>query len=64
VTRLLVGGRSNREIGQALFLSPRTVARHLEAAMRKLNVTSRTALVERAVEAGIVPARKPAVEAT
>jgi DNA-binding CsgD family transcriptional regulator/tetratricopeptide (TPR) repeat protein len=64
VTRLLVGGRSNREIGQVLFLSPRTVARHLEAAMRKLNVTSRAGLAERAVEAGIIPAASRAVEAT
>jgi DNA-binding CsgD family transcriptional regulator len=50
VVRLLVGGRTNREIGQVLFLSPKTVARHLNSAMRKLGVTTRTALAVRAVE--------------
>ncbi|MFG3712455.1 ATP-binding protein [Micromonospora sp. NPDC047730] len=54
VVRLLVGGRTNREIATALFLSPKTVARHLEAAMRKLEVSSRTALAVRVVEAGVV----------
>ena len=56
VVRLLVGGRTNREIGQVLFLSPKTVARHLNSAMRKLGVTSRTAAAVRAIETGVVPA--------
>lgn len=50
VVRLLVGGRTNREIGEALFLSPKTVARHLNSAMRKLGVSTRTALAVRVVE--------------
>lgn len=50
VVRLLVGGGTNREIAQALFLSPKTVARHLNSAMRKLGVSSRTALAVRVVE--------------
>lgn len=54
VVRELVGGGTNREIAQALTLSPKTVARHLEAAMRKLEVSSRTALAVKAVEAGLV----------
>jgi DNA-binding CsgD family transcriptional regulator/type II secretory pathway predicted ATPase ExeA len=54
VIRLLAGGRTNREIGQALFLSPRTVARHLYRAMRKLDVSSRGALAARAAETGLV----------
>jgi DNA-binding CsgD family transcriptional regulator len=56
VVRLLVGGRTNREIAQALFLSPKTVARHLNSAMRKLGVTSRTAVAVQAIETGVVPA--------
>ncbi|WP_363326285.1 helix-turn-helix transcriptional regulator [Haloactinopolyspora sp.] len=35
---------TNRQTAEALFLSTRTVDRHLSAAMRKLGVTSRTAL--------------------
>jgi len=54
VVRELVSGATNREIAHALTLSPKTVARHLEAAMRKLDVTSRTALAVKAVEAGLV----------
>ncbi|MEU5943481.1 AAA family ATPase [Micromonospora sp. NPDC047548] len=54
VVRLLVEGRTNREIAAALFLSPKTVARHVEAAMRKLDVSSRTALAVRVVEASVV----------
>lgn len=54
VARLLVEGQTNREIARALSLSPRTVDRHLYGAMRKLNVSSRSALAARVVAAGIV----------
>lgn len=54
VVRLLVGGRTNREIAGVLILSPKTVARHVETAMRKLEVTSRTALAVKVVETGVV----------
>jgi DNA-binding NarL/FixJ family response regulator len=57
VARLLVDGQTNREIGYRLFLSPKTVARHIESAMRKLDVSSRTALAVRLVETGLVQAR-------
>ncbi|WP_405811949.1 AAA family ATPase [Streptomyces sp. NBC_01520] len=54
VVRLLVEGRTNPEIAGVLVLSPKTVARHVGAAMRKLEVSSRTALAVRVVEAGVV----------
>ena len=54
VVRLVVTGRTDREIGLALFLSPKTVANHVGSAMRKLQAVSRTALAVRAVEAGLV----------
>ncbi|RIQ11027.1 ATP-binding protein [Jiangella rhizosphaerae] len=44
VARLVAQGMTNRQVAEALFLSPRTVDRHLSAAMRKLGVGSRTAL--------------------
>ncbi len=56
VACLLVTGQANREIAEQLFLSPKTVARHLSSAMRKLNVSSRTALAARVVQAGLIPA--------
>ena len=41
VVRLAATGLSNREIGEALFLSPRTVGTHLHHAFPKLGVTTR-----------------------
>ena len=40
-------GESNREIGAALFLSPRTVEFHLTRVYRKLNIHSRAELIRR-----------------
>ncbi|SEF18666.1 helix-turn-helix transcriptional regulator [Jiangella alba] len=58
VVRLVVTGRTNREIAGALSRSPKTVAGQLNSAMRKLGVTSRTALAVKALEAGLLPADK------
>nr|WP_063780559.1 AAA family ATPase [Nonomuraea sp. SBT364] len=45
IVNLLVRGWTNKRIAEQLQLSPRTVERHLSAAMRKTGVESRTALV-------------------
>jgi DNA-binding CsgD family transcriptional regulator len=50
VVRLLAGGRTNRDIGKELFISPKTVACHVDSARRKLGLASRTALVIWAAE--------------
>ncbi|MFE0880117.1 ATP-binding protein [Streptomyces smyrnaeus] len=42
VARLVALGRTNREIAQVLFLSPRTVEQHVARVLRKLNVASRS----------------------
>ena len=42
VLRLLVDGKTNQEIAQALFLSPHTARHHTERLLRKLGVHSRT----------------------
>jgi DNA-binding NarL/FixJ family response regulator len=44
VARLAAEGRSNREIAQALYVTPKTVELHLSRCYRKLGVTSRTGL--------------------
>ncbi|MCP2197221.1 ATP-binding protein [Lentzea flava] len=41
VVDLVAAGRTNRQIADELFLSPRTVEHHVARAMRKLNVASR-----------------------
>jgi DNA-binding NarL/FixJ family response regulator len=43
VLRLVAAGRTNPEIAELLFLSNKTVARHLSNIFTKLGVTSRTA---------------------
>lgn len=50
----LAQGLTNREIGHRLYISEKTVGRHLERIFAKLGVTSRTAAVSAAQELGIV----------
>ncbi|MFF7212931.1 helix-turn-helix transcriptional regulator [Streptomyces sp. NPDC008238] len=54
VARLLVEGMTNRQIADVLVVSAQTVASQVRSAMRKLHVTSRTALAIRVVESGLV----------
>jgi len=54
VVRLVVAGRTNREISQILAKSPATVDQQLRSAMRKVNVSSRTALAVKVTEAGML----------
>jgi two-component system response regulator NreC len=51
---LLADGASNAEIGETLSISPKTVARHRENIMGKLNLHSRTELVKYAIRKGII----------
>jgi DNA-binding NarL/FixJ family response regulator len=44
VARLVATGSTNRQIGEALVLSDKTVKRHLEHIFGKLGVSSRTAV--------------------
>jgi two-component system response regulator NreC len=56
VLTLLADGASNAEIGDKLGISPKTVARHRENIMAKLNLHSRTELVKYAIRKGIIEA--------
>ncbi|MGW0811154.1 helix-turn-helix transcriptional regulator [Nonomuraea sp. NPDC002799] len=53
IVNLLALGWTNKRIAESLQLSPRTVERHLSAAMRKVGVASRTALVMAVAPAGL-----------
>jgi len=48
VLRLVAEGLTNREIGERLFLSPRTVEKHVERLLAKTGVQNRSQLVARA----------------
>jgi len=56
VLTYLAEGSSNEEIASALVISPKTVARHRENIMRKLNLHSRAELVRYAIRKGIIQA--------
>jgi DNA-binding CsgD family transcriptional regulator len=54
VVRLVGAGRTNREIAQELFLSPRTVDMHVRNLLRKLDCRSRVDAARRAGELGLL----------
>ncbi|HSK87828.1 MAG TPA: response regulator transcription factor [Anaerolineales bacterium] len=56
VLAYLAEGASNEEIATSLVISPKTVARHRENIMRKLNLHSRSELVRYAIRKGIIKA--------
>jgi DNA-binding NarL/FixJ family response regulator len=53
VVRLIAGGFSNKEIGEALSLSEKTIKNHISRIFSKLEVTARTQLVVHAIQTGI-----------
>ncbi|MBA3415373.1 MAG: helix-turn-helix transcriptional regulator, partial [Chloroflexia bacterium] len=59
VVRLLAAGRTDREIGAALFISTRTVEGHVAHILEKLGVRTRTAAASAAFAAGLVEAPNP-----
>ena len=54
IALLVTEGRTNAEVGRAVFLSTRTVEFHLSRAYRKLGVASRTELTRRLASAGTI----------
>jgi two-component system response regulator NreC len=56
VLTYLAEGASNDEIASALVISPKTVERHRENIMKKLNLHSRSELVRYAIRKGIIKA--------
>ena len=56
VLELVGQGWNNQQIGKQLGLSPKTIARHRERIMNKLNMHSRTELVKFAIRTGLIAA--------
>jgi two-component system, NarL family, nitrate/nitrite response regulator NarL len=67
VLKLLAGGRTQMEIARTLFISPKTVAGHIQRVLTKLGVHSRAQAVALALEQGLgdveVHALSPLLEA-
>ena len=55
ILRFLAAGKTDRQIAAMLFISVRTVERHVGAILARLGVPTRTAAVVAAIAAGLVP---------
>src|SRR5262249_27659808 len=55
VAQLAAQGMSNRRIAETLVIAEKTAANHLQSALEKLDVHSRSQLAARAVELGLAP---------
>ena len=55
IALLAASGRTNKQIGEQLYLSPRTVSAHLSSIFRRLEITSRAALRDALTAAGYAP---------
>jgi two-component system response regulator NreC len=53
ILKLIAEGYSNTEIGQMLYISPRTVDTHRTNIMRKLNVKNIAGLIKYALQSGL-----------
>lgn len=56
VLRHLAAGLRNAEIADRLYLSPKTIERHVSSILAKLNVATRTEAAQRAGELGVLDA--------
>ena len=54
VLEMVAQGLTNQQIGEKLDLSPKTIARHRERIMSKLNLHTRVELVKFAISSGLV----------
>ena len=54
VLRLVAGGLSNRQIAEALFISPRTAEHHVQHVYTKIGVSTRAAAAMFAMRHGLV----------
>jgi DNA-binding NarL/FixJ family response regulator len=54
VLRLVAEGRTDAQVADRLFISSRTVGKHLQSIYRKLQVSSRTAAARFAIDQDLI----------
>ncbi|HRE26654.1 MAG TPA: response regulator transcription factor [Anaerolineales bacterium] len=59
VLLLMAQGYTNRQIGEALLITPNTVKKHVDHILQKLRVSNRAGAVSVALQAGMRPAARP-----
>jgi DNA-binding NarL/FixJ family response regulator len=59
VLALLVDGRTNRQIAEALYISVKTAGAHVSSILRKLDASTRTQAAAVALHAGLLDERAP-----
>ena len=62
VLALLADGHTNRQIGEALYISAKTAGVHVSSILRKLDATTRTQAASVALHAGLLDERSPGRE--
>jgi len=62
VLALLVDGRTNRQIAEALYISVKTAGAHVSSILRKLDASTRTQAAAVALHAGLLDERAPGRE--
>jgi DNA-binding CsgD family transcriptional regulator len=62
VLKLVAEGRTNRQVGQYLNLSPKTIEKYRANLMQKLAITNLTGLVLAAIEMGLIAPMPEKVE--
>ena len=55
VLQLMAQGKTNQEIGDALFITERTVKYHTREILQKLHLRNRAQMVAYAVRSGLIP---------
>src|SRR5207253_7320647 len=59
VLALLIQGLTNRQIAEALLISPNTTKKHVDHILQKMSVSTRAGAVAAALRAGVNPAGPP-----
>jgi DNA-binding NarL/FixJ family response regulator len=57
VLKLVAEGRTNRQVGQYLNLSPKTIEKYRASLMHKLDICNLTGLVRAAIDMGLIPSQ-------